>query len=118
MESRNVLDAKESGIQKPLNIFLRGRMEDFSSYFNKYYKENPPEYVIDDTGIRHQKEIPLPAKYEQIPCECGTIHHLFDETWYHSHMNFYKDANIPNSIKVVKRCKKCDQILMLTLANK
>lgn len=82
---------------------------------NQYYKENPPEYVIDDTGIRHQNEIPLPSKYEKEPCPCGIIHYVSDETWYHSYLIITQDEKF---IKIVRKCKKCHEILMLKLINK
>ena len=37
---------------------------------NEYYRKNPPEFVFDDLGIHHEPEVPLPAKYEKLPCFC------------------------------------------------
>ena len=85
--------------------------------FNKHYKENPPKITIDDTGVRHKKEVVLPAKFERTACSCGILHEISGETWYHGHFAFFEDKNIPGCIKVVKRCKKCDQILMLKLVD-
>ena len=88
--------------------------EDWSS-FNEYYRKNPPTITLDDSGIRHQVEILNPAIYEKAPCLCGIIHDVIDGTWYHSYMKFFEDANAPNCIKIVKRCKNCHEILMLSL---
>ena len=81
--------------------------------FNDYYEENPPDLTIDDTGIRHFNEVPLPAKYKKHPCNCGIIHHISDETWYHSTLKIAAASGLPH--KVVKKCKKCQQILLLEL---
>jgi hypothetical protein len=83
--------------------------------FNDYYEKNPPEILIDDTGIRHQNEVLLPSKYKKAPCKCDIVHEISSGSWYHSFLGFFKDLNIPNSIKIVKKCKNCHQILFLKM---
>jgi hypothetical protein len=77
---------------------------------SKFYKANPPSRVIDDSGIKHQKEIPLPGDYDKIPCKCGKIHLEDENTWYHSTLEMTKGV-----YKVIKKCKKCHEVLMLEL---
>ena len=83
--------------------------------FNDHYRNYPPQVIFDDTGIRHQNEVILPAKYEKMACECGKVHDIADGSWYHHYMKFFEDANVPHCIKIVKRCKECHKILMLQL---
>jgi hypothetical protein len=84
--------------------------------FNDYYEKNPPKCVLDDTGVRHWNEVPLPAKYKKSPCDCGIIHDIADESWYHS--IFPITCSNPPDLKVVKKCKKCHGILFLELIEK
>jgi hypothetical protein len=83
--------------------------------FNDYYEKNPPKMTFDDSGIRHQNEVPLPAKYENLPCKCNIIHELSMGTWYHSTLQIFADHKHPNAFKIVKKCKKCHEILCLKL---
>ena len=83
--------------------------------FNDHYEKNPPEISFDDTGIRHFNEVPLPSKYEKSPCPCGIIHEISAGTWYHSTFQMMADYKNPIAFKVVKRCKKCREILLLKL---
>jgi hypothetical protein len=76
-------------------------------------EKNPPEKIIDDTGVRHWNEVPTPAKYQKSQCSCGTIHHISDESWYHSHIPMVRDSNAPH--KIIKKCKKCNEVLFLEL---
>ncbi len=89
----------------------RGKMdEERIDAINRYYKENPPQWVIDDSCIKHWKEIELPAKYKKDPCSCGTAHKDKGNTWYHSTLKLQEEDYV-----VVKKCKKCHEILMLEL---
>lgn len=74
---------------------------------NTWYKENPPEYVLDSDSVRHQKEVPLPAVYELAPCACKTIHPLESDTWFHCGVKVIDDT----TVAVYRACKTCGQVL-------
>jgi hypothetical protein len=88
--------------------------EDPYEGINDFYRKNPPEFVIDDLGIYHDCEVPLPAKCRRCPCKCGIIH-----KWENPETFYVKDSLMYNTfIKKVKFCKSCDEILMLELVGK
>jgi len=97
----------------PLERYMYNFNEDEFEKINRYYEENPPEVVLDDLGINHQVEVPLPAKYEKKACSCGIIHSwetaasfFLDEIFLHPALNIKK---------VIKKCLKCREILTLKL---
>lgn len=69
----------------------------------------PPKAIIDDQGVTHYKEVPLPAEYGEGECECGS-HPLEADTWYHSTMDLL--AKPGAAVKIVRRCKKCHEVLL------
>lgn len=73
---------------------------------NYHYRLNPPKMVIDDDGIRFCNEVPYPAKYKAAPCNCGKIHPVDSNTWYHSTLKMTHE-----SYKVVKKCKDVMEFL-------
>lgn len=75
--------------------------------FVDFYQLNPPDIVLDDQGVRHINEIPLPAKYGNGECQCGD-HDLESDTWYHKPMKLTKDGRMG----VYRACKNCDDILI------
>lgn len=83
---------------------------DFSK-INEYYRKNPPSIVLDDLGVRHVNEIPLPAEYELSPCTCGIIHPIEPNSWYHESMKLAEDR-----IGVYRACKECGEILIRKLS--
>lgn len=85
--------------------------EDDFEKFNEYYRKNPPEMVIDDLGIDHDIEAPLPAKYIKKECICG-IRHKWEEpnTFYLEAIEM--GAYVP---KYVKICNTCGEMLLLKL---
>ncbi len=74
---------------------------------NEYYRQNPPDYILDDDTVRHQKEIAMPAEYEYAPCECGKIHKPEDDTWWHSPM----ELTVAGRIGIYRCCKTCMNVL-------
>lgn len=78
---------------------------------NEYYRKNPPSIVLDDLGVRHIKEIPLPAKYELSACTCGITHQVESDSWYHESMKISEDR-----IGVYRACKECREILIRKLS--
>lgn len=77
---------------------------------NEFYRKNPPSIVLDDLGVRHVKEIPLPAEYELSPCTCGITHSIDSDSWYHESMKITEDR-----IGVYRACKECREILIRKL---
>lgn len=80
---------------------------------NKYYKKNPPAAIIDNIGIKHYNEIEDPADYGAPECPCMQ-HPLDSDTWYHSTL----PVNKAGDHMVVKKCKKCREILMRKIKEK
>ena len=83
---------------------------------NDYYRKNPPKIIIDEYGIRHQKEIEIVNlnEYKPVVCQCGITHPVGKDTWYHSILEW--NGKTPH--QVIKRCKKCHEILILERKNK
>jgi hypothetical protein len=96
--------------EKQLMLMIAISRNDFSE-LNAYYRKHPPEKIIDDNGIKHYEEVPLPANYDKNPCACGTIHLEDENTWYHSALEMTE-----KDYKVVKKCKTCGEILMMKLS--
>ena len=80
----------------------------------EYYKKNPPYMVLDDLGVRHINEIPLPANYELYPCTCGILHAVDSDTWFHEGMKITEGGRIA----VYRACKECREILMRKMTSK
>ena len=87
-------------------------MTDPFEAFNEYYRNNPPEAILDDLGIYHEVEVPIPAKYERIPCGCGIIHKWENpQTFELYSLKLVQDESYPP--KVCKRCITCQETLWL-----
>lgn len=43
------------------------KMNDKFEDINDHYRRNPPFCILDDLGIYHEVEVPLPAKYIRTP---------------------------------------------------
>lgn len=80
----------------------------------EYYRKNPPELVLDDEGVRHIQEIEDVAEYQNEPCECGIVHQVEDDTWYHKAFNLTKGGEAA----VYRACKECREILTKKLVRK
>jgi hypothetical protein len=80
---------------------------------NEYYRQNPPETILDCEGVKHINEVPLPATYELNPCSCGKVHALDSDTWYHSAVE-----NSPGHVAVYRACKICRIVLTMGLVKK
>jgi hypothetical protein len=75
--------------------------------FLKHYEMIPPDAVLDDQGVRHVYDIPLPAKYGEGECKCGS-HPLDSDTWYHVGLRL----TVGWRIGVYRACKNCREILI------
>lgn len=84
--------------------------EDIFFKLNEFYKSNPPNEVLDDDGVRHQIEMPLPSDYEYSPCDCGKIHQTEDQTWWHAPLKLNEEGRIG----IYRCCKTCMNMLMKT----
>lgn len=82
---------------------------DWHDYLNDFYKKFPPKIVLDDLGIHHEIEVPLPGKYKKVPCKCGIIHKWEDpETFL-----IYEEPRVNG--KLSKKCETCGDVLVLEL---
>lgn len=84
------------------------RMDIFEG-INIYFRNNPPQSILDDLGIYHDCEVPLPAKYVRNPCRCGTVH-----KWENPQTFILSEfESLPG--KIIKRCITCKEVLLLEL---
>lgn len=83
-----------------------------TTLIGEYYEKNPPDIVLDDLGIYHECEVPLPAKYKRDPCKCGIVHK------WESPETFFIEESSDLHGKRIKRCCKCGDVLALKLVAK
>jgi hypothetical protein len=78
---------------------------------------NAPEIVLDDLGIFHLFEVPLPALYQRKPCKCGIIHKWEEPSTFElCYIELIKDGDAMGyPRKKVKRCMTCKEVLLLEL---
>ncbi len=76
---------------------------------NEYYLRNPPSITLDDWGVKHLVEVPLPADYELERCKCGILHPVESDTWYHKAMILTQDGK---EVAVYRACKECREVLV------
>lgn len=81
---------------------------------NDYYRRNPPKIIMDDLGIFHEIEVPLPAKYKRRPCSCGIIHKWENPKTFYLDEFIISPSVFPKKIKV---CETCSEIIVLELLN-
>jgi hypothetical protein len=83
--------------------------EDEYREINEHYRKHPPQYVLDDLGLHHEIEVPLPAKYKKVPCSCGIVHKWENPETFVVESRFIEDL----FVKDVKMCKTCKELLVL-----
>jgi hypothetical protein len=101
--------------EEKVKLFSQGVKTGDYEPLNEYYRKNPPDLVIDDLGIFHEVEIPLPAFYKRKACSCGIIHIWeIPETFELYHFELSDLAKkMGHKPKILKQCKKCGEVLGL-----
>jgi hypothetical protein len=86
--------------------------EDECEKINEYYRQHPPAIILDDLGIHHEVEVPIPAKYIKRKCQCGIIH-----KWEYPYTFFLDELYLMKGLqpKIIKKCSICLEILILEL---
>ena len=97
-----------------MNESSRQLAEGFDN-INEYYRNNPPLRIIDDLGIYHSIEVPLPAKYRRLPCSCGITHKWEEPSTFELYDICVEYKMQPMQSKICKRCKACRTTLFLEL---
>jgi hypothetical protein len=92
----------------------------FKDGVKEHYYNHPkaPKITIDEMGFSHQRHIPAPGVYTRRRCACGIQHawnaegeQTFKIYQMHIATNDFGEKMYMNT----KKCKKCDEILMLEL---
>jgi hypothetical protein len=80
-----------------------------------YSEEDAPQFILDDLGLFHDREIPLPSVYIRDPCKCGIIHKWEQPDTFelYSLQMVENGDDMGFDRKKVKRCIMCKQILLL-----
>ena len=82
-------------------------MDGYIRTFFEHYAKCPPERILDNDGVRLLHSYSYGRKYVRMPCSCGTIHFLDDDTWYH-----YAFDIVGFGVQSVFRaCKECHEVL-------
>lgn len=90
-------------------------IEDFEAIaINQFYRDHPPDVALDDLGIYHEREVPLPACYKRQSCKCGIIHKWEDPSTFELYEQKITECGMK---KTLKRCKTCIDTLLLVLDN-
>ncbi len=92
----------------------------FKSGTREAYTNHPeaPKITLDDLGFPNQRDIPSPGVYVRKPCSCGVQHAWTDKGEQTFSVDILHAFTRPDGEKFyfpVKRCKKCDEVLMMQL---
>lgn len=81
---------------------------------DEYYRKNPPGMILDDLAVKHIVEVAYPADYALNACDCGIVHPLESDTWYHAGLKIGENEG-GSMISVYRACKTCRELLMRKL---